>query len=159
MLISSFFSCKNETEPKLIKKIDKGNFKISVDFPDTVYINKRYNGRINYKNDLDSLTTKLLDVKKFRLIEYAFLITNNINYDVKHLKTIVKDTIYTNNNRFIPLSAISFNKLGVNYLDGIITDEVNIDTLALREGKMQASTRIISDDFRVTHKVIVIERK
>ncbi len=147
-----FMSCKNG-----IKNIKKQNFRISVDFPDTIVINKLYNGKINYKNDLDTVTTKLLDIKKPRFIQYAFLKTKTINYDNKYLKKIVTDTIYGDNNKIIPLPGISFNKLGINYIDGIIYDEVDIDNGAKNENG-QSMTRIITNEYRVTFKVIVIER-
>ncbi|MEA9412713.1 hypothetical protein [Flavobacterium sp. PL02] len=149
-------SCKKET--KNIKK-QEPNYSINVDFPDTVYVNEYYNGKINYKNIFDTVTTKLLDINKLRYIQYAFTITKDINHDNKHLKEIAIDTIYTKSSKYIPLTVIKFNQLGVNYIDGIISDQVEIDGIMLREGKMQPSTRIITHEFRATHKVVVIEKK
>lgn len=145
-------SCKNENKTK------ENNFAIKIDFPDTVFINNFYNGKIDYQNDLDTITTKLLDVKKTRFLEYNFLLANKINYDNNKLKKIVTDTFVAKNNRNIPIYDIRFNKLGINFIDGIIVDEVNIDSMMLRNGKVQPSTRIITNEFRVTKKVFVIER-
>lgn len=153
-------SCKKEEVKNRYRKETKINdFSINFDFPDTVYVNKFYNGKIIYKNIFDTVTTKLLDIKKLRIIEYGFTVTKDINYDVKHLKKIETDTFIAENNRIIPLYNIQFNKTGVRYIDGIITDEVNIDGIMLRDGKMQPSTRIITQEFRATHKVVVIENK
>lgn len=150
----SMMSCKDEVNTRMLKP---NNFIISVDFPDTVVINKLYNGKINYANDLDTITTSLNDVKKYRFIDYAFLRTNTVNYNETHLKTIVTDTFTSETNRVIPLYNISFDKLGVNYLDGIITDEVAIENGA-KDNNGKPMTRIITDEFRVTHKVVVINK-
>lgn len=155
----SLISCKKETKNIDVKETRTNNFSIEFDFPDTVCVNKSYNGKINYKNIFDTVTTKLLDIKKFRIIEYGFSVTKNKNYDVEHLKKIEKDTFVAENNRMIPLYNMRFNKSGILYIDGVITDRVEIDAIMLREGKMQASTRIISNEFRATKKIVVIEEK
>jgi hypothetical protein len=148
-------SCKKET--KNIKK-QEPNYSINVDFPDTVYANKYYNGKINYKNDLDTITTKILDTKKNRFIQYVFSVTKDINYDVEDLKKKEKDTFIAINNRMIPLYNMRFNKVGVRYIDGIIIDEVGIENGGKNE-KGEPMTRVITQEFRVTHKVVVIEKK
>ncbi|WP_123774007.1 hypothetical protein [[Flexibacter] sp. ATCC 35103] len=145
-------SCKKEK--KIVETSD--NYKISFVFPDTVFVNELYDGKINYKNSLDSITTKVLDAKKPRYISYAFTITKDINYNISHLKKIEQDTIYTNSSEFIPLSIISFNQLGVNYIDGIITDKVEIENVS-KNNQGELMTRVITNEFRVTKKVLVIK--
>lgn len=158
--IICLFSCKKEKIKKIdIKETKTNNFSIEFDFPDTVYVNKSYNGKINYKNILDTVTISLTDPKKYRFIDYGFTVTKDINYDVEHLKKIETDTFTSETNRMIPLYYMRFNNAGVRYIDGIITDQVEIDGIMLREGKMQPSTRIITHEFRATHKVVVIEEK
>ncbi|MBF7091185.1 hypothetical protein IUY40_06500 [Flavobacterium sp. ALJ2] len=63
----------------------------------------------------------------------------------------------TRNNRLIPLYNIRFDKLGVNYIDGIITDEVMIENGA-KNDKGEPMTRIITHETRITKKVIVIDK-
>lgn len=121
-------------------------------------MNEYYNGKINYKNILDTITTKVLDINNPRYIQYAFTITKGISYDNKHLKEIATDTIYTKSSKYIPLTVIHFNQLGVNYIDGIITDQVYIENSGKNE-KGEPMTRVITDEFRATHKVVVIENK
>lgn len=155
-ILLCIISCKEEQ--KKTNKLISNNFKVSIDFPDTVYINKSYNGKINYKNRLDTVTTSLNDVKKYRFIDYTFLRTKKIDYNEKYLKKIVTDTFTSETNRIIPLYNIWFDKLGVNYLDGIITDEVSIENGA-KDKKGNPMTRIITDEYRVTCKVIVVNKK
>ncbi|KQB39531.1 hypothetical protein [Flavobacterium aquidurense] len=150
--------CKKNNDNDMVKKKYLKSSTISVDFPDTVIFGRGYDGKINYKNDLDTVTTKLLDIKRLRFIEYGFLKTTTINYDYKYLKKNLIDTFTSETNRTIPLYNISFDKLGVNFIDGIITDQVRIDSIMLRDGIMQPSTRIITDEFRVTKKVFVIKK-
>ena len=149
------FSCKKEN----VKPVGNLEMKeeITLTFPDTVFINEGYDGKINYKNLLDTVTNSLEDIKRYRYIEYYFLTTKDKNYNIEHLKTIVKDTAFADDNRTIPLLYIKFNKLGLNYFDGIIADEVSIiDGGKLKNGKL--GTRIIRDEIRLTRGVYVIER-
>ena len=149
-----FISCKKE-DAKPVKKVKKKE-EITLIFPDMVYINEGYDGKIDYKNRFDTITAIFDDVKKARFLEYAFLITKDKNYSMDYLKTIVKDTFVTKDNRMIPLYNIKFDKLGLNYFDGIITDEVMIENGGkLKDGKQ--GTRIITDEIRLTRGVYVIE--
>nr|WP_199002862.1 hypothetical protein [Flavobacterium sp. ASV13] len=157
---SLLISCKEET--KEIKKIEerklaKNTYKIVLVFPDTVYVNETYNGKIDYENDLDTVTTRFDDIKKARFLEYAFLITKNKNLKDNDLKKVLKDTFVAESNRMIPLYNIKFDKLGLNYFDGFITDEVMIENGGkLKDGKL--GTHVITDEIRLTRGVYVIER-
>ncbi|MEA9412712.1 hypothetical protein [Flavobacterium sp. PL02] len=149
-------SCKDEK--KTVKKEENIKSEISIIFPDTVYVNELYNGKINYKNSLDSIDTSLNNVKKYRYIDYYFVKTKNINYTDEYLKKIVTDTFTAEHHRSIPLYAIRFDHLGINYIDGIIVDEVNI-SLGAKGKNGEPMDRIITNEFRVTKKVIVIKEK
>lgn len=143
-----------ETESKKAKKDE-----IILIFPDTVLVNNSYSGEIHYKNDLDTITTHLYhDKKKYRYIKYAFTGTKTLDYDVEHLKTIIKDTAWATNNRIVPIKDIWFGKVGVYYFDGVIIDEVIIDDGTKNE-KGQPLTRIITHEFRLSKKVVVVEKK
>ncbi|WP_157472522.1 hypothetical protein [Flavobacterium aquidurense] len=48
--------------------------------------------------------------------------------------------------------------MGLNYIDGFITDEVMIDNGA-KNAKGESMTRIITNEFRVTKKVFVIKNR
>lgn len=161
ILVISFFlfSCKNETKKNISsKKYVHAIFNIN--FPDTVYINKYYEGKIYYKSDLDTITTVLNAIvdKKSRMIEYGFVTTKLIVHDDEKLKKLTTDTMFTKSNKFIPLF-IKFDKLGINYIDGIIKDEVWIDTIEIINNRKEKRTRIITNEFRATKKVVVIEEK
>jgi hypothetical protein len=148
-------SCK---EDKKIVKNDKiSNSKINIIFSDTVYIYKEYYGEIDYKNHLDTITTSFDDIKNNRYIYYSYTKNAHTNYSYDSLKKTIKDTFGARNNRLIPLYNIRFDKLGVNYIDGIITDEVMIENGA-KNDKGEPMTRIITNEFRVSKRVIVIDR-
>lgn len=146
-------SCKKEAV--IIKESKKHNLSISIDFPDTVFVNKGYDGKINYKNDLDTITKTLNKLNPLRTIVYRFLKTDVINYSNQHLKKIVKDTFYTDIHNSIPFFA-QLDSLGIYYIDGIITDEVIIENGG-KNSKSELMDRIITNEFRVTKKVVVIE--
>ncbi|MCC9065951.1 hypothetical protein [Flavobacterium piscisymbiosum] len=159
LVVSCFFlallSCKKDVNQE---NNTKNNDEAVLVFPDTVYINEKYDGKIDYKSDLDTITKKFNDVKKARFIFYSFLRTYDKNYDVEYLKRIVKDTFVAETNKMIPLYNIKFDKLGLNFFDGIITDEVIIENGAIdKNGESMA--RIITHETRLTRGVYVIERK
>ncbi|KQO21708.1 hypothetical protein ASF10_13240 [Flavobacterium sp. Leaf82] len=147
-------SCKKE---KKIVESAKDNYEISLVFPDTVFLNERYDGKINYRNNLDTLTTEIRKLQKnTRFLEFALTQTKDINYEDNHLKKIANDTFVATSNILIPLYNIKFNKLGLNYIDGMITDEVMIENGA-KNDKGEPMMRIITNEFRVTKKVLVIK--
>lgn len=150
------FSCTKEK--KILETSYNNNYKISFVFPDTVFVNELYDGKINYKNDLDTIDTTLNNLKKYRYIDYYFLKTKNVNYSDEYLKKIITDTFTAVHHRSIPLYAIRFDSLGVNYIDGIITDEVMIENGA-KNNKGKPMTRIITNEFRATKKVFVIKNR
>jgi hypothetical protein len=149
-------SCKKENNNS--QKVAHATFNFN--FPDTVIINKYYDGNINFKGDFDTITTFLNKVvnKKGRMIEYGFVKTQRLTNDEKVLKKSIKDTMFATSNISIPLFT-KFNKLGINYVDGIIKDEVWIDTIEIINGRKEKRVRIISNEFRATHKVFVVEQK
>ena len=155
IVLSLLISCKDEVKQN--NNNNKDHFKISLIFPDTVYINKSYDGKIDFKNDLDTITTSFDDIKKARFLEYSFLITKKINYKDDYLKKIVKDTFVAETNRMIPLYNIKFDKLGLNYFDGMITDEVIIANGG-KNSKGEPMDRIITNEFRLTRGVYVIDQ-
>lgn len=156
-------SCKKNLEEDHIKneinEVKKEVYQFHFDLPDTMVVNEMYNGKIDYKGKLDNITTSLDDEKKYRSIHYYFLKTQSIQYDLNELKKKLTDTLITDTHENIPLFDISFDKLGVNYLDGIVFDKVMIDTMQVMNGKLQPTVRVITNEFRATHKVVVIEKK
>jgi hypothetical protein len=128
------------------------------DFPDTVCINKSYDGEIKYRSGLDSVISVFGDKQKNRYVRFiATKPSKDINYDMEALRKKVKDTFGAHNNRIIPLYDIKFSKLGVNYIDGLIDDIVFIDTI--RNPKNDDLLPLLRNETRATHKVYVIEEK
>lgn len=155
-LFLMLISCKDEKNT--IKKDKIHNYEINIVFPDTVYVNEGYDGKIEYKNDLDTLTTEIRKLEKYtRFLDYILLTTKSINYKDDYLKKIANDTFVGKTNRLIPLYNIKFDKLGLNYIDGTITDEVIIENGA--KGKNgEPMDRVITNEFRSTKVVYVIEK-
>ncbi|MBA4153160.1 hypothetical protein [Flavobacterium sp.] len=127
-------------------------------FPDTVYVNESYNGQISFKSDFDTITTSLSDYQKARFLEYSFWLTKKPIEDNKLLKEMVTDTFVAETNRVIPLYDIKFDKLGVNYFNGIIKDEIIIAKGGiLKDGSK--GDRIITNEIRLTRAVYVIDNR
>ncbi|SFQ22984.1 hypothetical protein [Flavobacterium akiainvivens] len=130
------------------------NMSYIFDFPDTVYKNKEYSGVIIYKNVLDTITKKLsnnLDSIRSRDIYYTLAKTQTLKHSDNTLTKMAVDTFAAIDYRTIPLFNLKFEKEGVNYIDGFITDIGYIK-------KDTDSVRMITNEFRVAHKVVVIDR-
>ena len=156
----TIFSCKNENKENISNENKKSSFEekridFTVDFPDTVFVNKYYNGQVRYCSVLDTIITTFGDKKKNRYTRFILTTSDNVNYDVKHLKSIVKDTFGALNNRTIPFYDIKFDKPGVYYIDGIINDIALID-LDKKDKNGDYLSRFIENETRVTYKVVVI---
>jgi hypothetical protein len=127
-------------------------------FPDTVYVNKSYDGYISLRSDLDTITTSLNDYQKARFLEYSFWLTKKPIEDNKLLKEMVTDTFVAETNKLIPLYDIKFDKIGVNYFNGILKDEIIIAKGGiLKDGSK--GDRIITNELRLTRAVYVKESK
>jgi hypothetical protein len=153
---------RTENKDILIKEnkvinLSCGRISYEVEFPDTIVVNKTYNGVIKYQSSLDTVTTSFNDKKKKRYVMFFMTVTKNPNYDEKHLKQIIKDTFGALNNREIPLPNIEFGKTGVFYIDGIINDYVVID-LNKKDKDGVGLVREIEDEERLTHKVVVVNK-
>lgn len=157
-LLMLVFSCKRDTsiEKKNTENLTESTAFVKFVFPDTVYINKLYKGKIKYKGILDTITTSFDDKIKSRYIVFYMTKTKNINYKTKQLYKTKLDTFGAIDNRTIPIYGIKFTELGVHYIDGIINDHITIDTL-INSKNPTDKVRYIENVFRATHKVVVIE--
>lgn len=162
LISTAIFSCKNEphTEEKIIKKTAKNNFlpvTVDFEFPDTVYINKLYDGKIKYWSVLDTITTSFDDPQKIRYISFYMTKTQSINYEDEDLYKVKLDTFGALDHNTIPFYDIKFSELGVHYIDGLINDHVIIDTLP-KIRNPDDKVRYIEKVVRATHKVVVIDK-
>lgn len=152
-------SCKNEKKDTSYSKknVIQNSIEYKVDFPDTIYVNQLYDGTIIYKSTLDTITPIFGNRKENRYTRFILTTTDNINYDFEYLKQIVKDSFGAVNNREIPFYDIKFNSPGIYYLDGIINDNILLDTMT-RYNKRNDKLRYIENEERVTHRVIVVDK-
>lgn len=168
LLFSAFviISCKeekevNENELNNNKMTNEGRdnnvIEFEIKFPDTIFVNQSVDGVIEYKSILDTITTSFGGEEKNRYTRFILTTTDDIDYDFKYLKRIVKDTFGARNNRTIPFYDIKFTKSGIYYIDGLINDVVFID-LYTKDSEGNELFRLIENEERVTHKVIVVEK-
>lgn len=148
----------NKKERKLDNINKSQSVKIELEFPDTVIVNKLYEGNLYFQTALDSLTTKFNDKEKIRYVRFAMLTTDRPDYSDNVLKRKVTDTFGAINNRQIPIYDISFKNVGTNYIEGYINDIVLKDTLT-KYNPSSEEVRLIENNYRVTKKVIVVEDK
>jgi hypothetical protein len=157
-------SCLNKDNAQKDFNFNHDNaINFSFDFPDTVFINEPTNGKINFEGILDTVTTDMYkqDTCCFRFASYRMYKTRRVNHnlELKHISKKITDTISSINNREIYLLNVKFNKLGINYIDGIISDEVLIAIPQDEKSSQQDSLfRYITNEVRAFHKVVVIKR-
>ena len=126
-----------------------------IEFPDTVYTDKLYQGIIRYKSLLDTITTSFDDKEKLRYVIFYSTIAEKINPDHADVKKTGKE-YGASNNREIFFDDIIFTKPGDYYIDGIIHDFVFIDeNKKNKEG--EELVRIIENEERAFKKVFVIK--
>ena len=152
-LLLFFVSCKQEN--KNLKKVHYTYYnskEVSWDlyFPDTVVLNRKYNGRIIYKGILDTITTSF-DDEHSRYIKVYLKTSDKLKIDVKTLQKMAKDTFGAISNKEIPFYDISFKKLGVNYIHGYIVDHAFLEA----EGKPKDLVRMLENQVTVIGKVFV----
>lgn len=152
---ASMDSSTFENDIMVEKNIEPILYKI--DFPDTVLIDKKYNGTIEYKSILDSITRVFGDLEKDRYVRFIMATSNSNNFSNEVLKSkIVKDTFGALDNRNIPFYDVQFSQAGELFIVGVINDLVIID-LHQKNIDGEDLVRLIENEVRVTHKVYVID--
>lgn len=159
-----FVSCKENTDVFLEapKKDLEREFEIDykISFPDTVYVNKEYEGKIFYKSILDTVTTSFEDKEKERYtILYLKLISKYVynDFDFEKFKKTSKLQYGATNNREISFDKIKFDSIGTYFLNGVIQDFVVID-LKIKDENGEDMFRIIEKQEEILHRVVVIDK-
>ncbi len=160
ILVLLFGACQNEQKKRDVKDeyttiYQDSIFGYKFEFPDTVLVNKTYDGKLNYNSIFDTITTSLTDTINERIIVFSLVKSNKIN-NLKELKKIAIDTFDAADVHSIPFKNLKFKKVGTYYIDGIISDNIIIDTNKVKSDSN--NIRYIVKEFRATHKVVVIER-
>jgi hypothetical protein len=82
-----FISCK-EGEKDISNSVNKiilSSISFDISFPDTVTVNKSYNGKVFCKSELDELTISFENVNISRYVAFMLHQTNHIKYDCAEL--------------------------------------------------------------------------
>ena len=165
ILLSVFItSCKEDADgvlaaPEIESKREfEIDYKIS--FPDIIYVNKEYEGKIFYKSILDTVTTSFDDKEKERYtILYLKLLSNYVydDFDFEKFKKTSKLMYGATNNREISFDKIKFDSIGTYYINGIIEDFVYID-LKRKDENGEDLVRLIEKQGEILHRVVVIDK-
>lgn len=152
-------SCKKEEKIEFKNKTiyyDETNV-YEFEFPDTVYLKKKYDGYLRYRSELDTIVDHFDNLK---LPRHAFFLMRKTDdetyYSINELINLKLDTLIALNNGEIPLLNIQFNYEGTFYLDGVITDLVFLESEKKGE-KGQELVEIVSNKIRARHRVVVID--
>lgn len=154
-------SCKENQEklevPEILEKENK-NIDFEVVFPDTVYVNTTYEGKVYYKSVLDTITTSFDDTSKKRYTILYLKLLSNYSYDEFEFDSFKKSSKLqygAHNNIEIPFYRIKFDSVGLFYINGVIEDFVYID-LKEKDKNGKNLKRLIEVQEELLHKVVVI---
>lgn len=157
-----FISCKENTTERINSKKPKekvkSEFKYDFEFPDTVYRNESYKGKIKFSSILDTLTKNVMEEKNGidRYILFSMTKTKTLDYSIEELRKMKLDTFGATNHNTIPLQNIKFENIGTYYIYGILNDHATINTSKIP--KPTDKVRYIENESRISYKVIVIDK-
>lgn len=157
-IITFFLSC-DKKEASLVNNnaYDKSEKEVAIaDFPDTIHINKIYQGNITYTSKLDTITRKLNgnnDIRRYIMLIYYPPI--NLGRD-KGSGKIPSDTTFAYKLPDVPIRDIQFKEEGHYQLEWVIKDMVIFDTIKSRTGAKELPMKV--EETRITKKVIVLDQ-
>jgi hypothetical protein len=160
VLIFGLISCKNDKEIKSetrgsSRKEIKEEYFLDFYFPDTVQVNKTYEGEIIFKSPLDTITKELLVEGDTMRIIALYLKDNHtlLDDDFEHILASKEvDTFVPNNSKSLKF-IFKFNELGNQYLEGVLQDEVYFTT------NDTTGLRIITRNSHINLPILVTDNK
>lgn len=156
-VIFILIGCNNQNDKELMSKRDLIK-KYHFDFPDTLIVNKKYDGILYYKSELDSISSKMADLENYRYSRLLISKTDKIASTNDEILEKIKDTFWAKNNREIIFTDISFNKKGIFYLEGFIYNIAGVK-LDKKDKDGEYIYNMIEEYEPVIHKIIVIDKK
>ena len=144
-------SCKKNQNNLSIKKanIDEQIDIVRIEnIPDTVFVNKVYFGKIEYKSQLDTIEISKGDIRHVVM----FTTTQNGYFkDIESIEKVKHDIFAINKSSFIEF-AFSFENVGPNNFNAIIEDMVMLDNYYGVE-----KSRIITRLTEIQKEIFVID--
>lgn len=154
------FSCKEnknlpaKLESKTKSHLIKNDFKYEFDFPDTILVNKPYDGKIYFESPLDTVTEKFFDKKKYRYVVFKLPKDNRYNSDKElYDDSSMEYRFGATDNKTISFYDITFNKTGTFQIKGILEDIIIISDSVDKDKK-----RMIELSGEISHKIVVLEK-
>lgn len=160
-IIMILFGCRNENEPSkdvASRSKEKNNiFEYQVNFPDTVYVNRSYEGEISYKSPFDTITKKFSDPKQSRYVVFRTLPNKSYNFLRDFYVDSLKEyRIGAIDNRSIPFYDLSFKTTGTYEIKGLINDQILIDPNT-KYNRDKNKIRLLEQDYPISFKVVAID--
>ncbi|NRD24956.1 hypothetical protein HNV10_17025 [Winogradskyella litoriviva] len=160
VIFSSFYYCKKQiptvTNSNSLNHEKSKNY-LEIYYPDTVNIKNTYEGIILYKSHLDTITTELFKKGDTIRLVTLYIQDNKTLFpnDFEHiLKSKECDTFYPLNDGGEIKFEHKFNSLGINYLEGVLEDEV-----IYKETDTSSGLRILTKFSHINLPVFVTDDK
>lgn len=152
-ILTSFLSCNRKEVDSVDVEYQESEYEIAiVDFPDTVSVNKIYQGNITYTSTFDTITDKLnTDGSIRRYIMLIYHLPNNLDTS----STKATDTTFAYKLPDVPIRDIQFKEKGNYQLEWTIKDMIIFDTIKNRTDMETLPMKV--EETRVSKKIVVIE--
>ena len=132
-------------------------FKYKIDFPDTVFVNDKNDGEIIYESPFDTITDNFSDPDKSRYVVFRILPNKSYNFLRDFYVDSLKEyRIGAIDNKSIPFYEFSFNETGIYEIEGLINDQILIESNT-EYNNDKNNVRLIEKDFPVSFQVVVID--
>lgn len=156
-----FICCKNK-EVKSFDEDKKNNeqnieYLAKVDFPDTIFSNKKYKGNIVYTSSFDNIVKKLNNYKSdtTRIVMLVYYLPEKQDGTNINIESIAYDTTFTYELPNVPIRDIEIKEKGKYRLSWLIKDMIIIDTIKDKENIHTIPMKV--EETRVVKDVVVME--
>lgn len=156
-----FLCCKNK-EVKFFdddKKNNQQNIEefANVDFPDTIFSNKKYKGNILYTSTFDDIVKKLNTYKSdtTRFVMLVYYLPDKQDDTKINIESIAYDTTFAYDLPNVPIRDIEIKERGKYRLSWLIKDMIIFDTI--KDKKNMHTIPMKVQETRVVKDVVVIE--
>jgi|SRR5690554_5160538 len=157
-ILTSFLSCNKKEAGSVDTKYQENEYEIAiVNFPDTISVNKTYQGTITYTSTFDTIIKKLnthdADISRYIMLIYYPPI--NLDTPNNEFSKAAIDTTVAYKLPEVPIRDIQLKEKGNFQLEWTIKDMIIFDTIKNRTDMETLPMKV--EETRVSKRIVVIE--
>lgn len=156
-ILISFLSCNKKEVYSLDLEYHESEYEAIVNFPDTISVNKTYQGTITYTSTFDTIIKKLnthdADISRYIMLIYYPPI--NLDTPNNEFSKAAIDTTFAYKLPEVPIRDIQLKEEGHFQMDWMIKDMIIFDTIKNRTDMEELPMKV--GETRVSKRVVVIK--